>query len=600
MCFSFIDAIGHARRGLLAGGGCAADRGRRAAATRAPAWRTAVVSHAHGGRAVQGLRALCAVAALFGMTPAGEAEVLTTQSMALEGQGRMSAAALRPMPAGPHAAHEAQTQEPTSDRDGDGLIDVRLRTEKLGDDESLLLSWAPVDACRLTPTPQDALLRCDRQIAVEDAGDTATQRLLWRAGFDSLLVVSSTTLGSESNVPPGSARLRATAHVEPSRSDARSRRRLTLLRAQWWHYQGRPETALELLARLDAEDPGNPDVLSFRARLELERGKSRQAEAVFRSAAALAPRRSDLVRAVEELTRQRAPSVEVERSLRDVGGIWREGTLTMTGRRELRPYLMLTGELQRTEGSVRGLRMRSGEVASPSFTQWLAEASLEQQFSSGTRLRGGLAAGRAGLGALAAVELLGAAGKTLLAGEVNRPFGEFLEGAAQAGTRDRVEATRQQTLGSRGGAWLVAARNGYRLEGDLVATSTALTLGAVYQIRRRDPSVSVQYGLDIEANVSRLLVVDGEFAFAPLNIAARQVHVGGLNVVQGVGRGFRVDLSGGYALDRLGGRGAFGQARLWTPSLRRVNADVWAEYRLHILTTAQRATRVGARVWVTF
>lgn len=462
------------------------------------------------------------------------------------------------------------------------------------------MTWAPATACRMDRAPGEAVLRCTSPVTVEGGEESRPTRLQWRVGFDSVLVSSTTDLVDSVDVRAGSARLRAHAEPPVSRSDARSQRRLALLRAQWWHYDGRPETAIAMLAELDAVQPDNPDVLAFRARIDLERGRTRRAEEVYREALRHAPRRSDLKRAVAELSRQRAAAVQVERSARDVGGVWRENRVVVTGYRDASPYLQASGKVEHVEGSVTGVRLRSGDVASPTFRQWLAEGSLERQFVRGTRLRGGLAIGPAGLGPFGGVEFVNAAGRTLVSAELNRPFGEFLEGAAQAGSRDRLELTRQQTLGSRGGAWVVAARNRYRLERDALASSYALTLGGVYQIRRRSPSMSVQYGFDMETGIDRRMAESEQGPFAPLNVSSRRVHVGGVNVVQPVGKRIRVDVSGGYALDQLGGRGTFGQARVWTPTTRRVNGDVWAEYRLHVLTTAQRATRVGARVWVTF
>jgi tetratricopeptide (TPR) repeat protein len=462
------------------------------------------------------------------------------------------------------------------------------------------MTWAPAAACRVERSPGEAVLRCASAVVVEGAEEAVATRLQWRVGFDSVLVSSTTDLVDSIDLRAGSARLIAQVEPPVARSDARSQRRLALLRAQWWHYDGRPETALEMLAELDAAHPESPDVLAFRARIDLERGRTRRAEEVYREALQQAPRRSDLRRAVAELSRQRAPAVEVERSARDVGGVWRENRVAVSGRRDARSHLQASGKFEYVEGSITGVRLRSGEIASPTFQQWLAEGSLERQLVRGTRLRGGLAIGPAGLGSFGGVEFANAAGRTLVSAERNRPFGEFLEGAAQAGSRDRVELTRQQTLGSRGGAWAVAARNRYRLERDALASSYALTLGGVYHIRRRSPSVSVQYGFDMEAGIERQMAESEQGPFAPLNVSSRRVHVGGLNVVQPVGKRIRLDLSGGYAIDQLGGRGTFGQARLWTPTTRRVNGDVWAEYRLHVLTTAQRATRVGARAWVTF
>lgn len=477
---------------------------------------------------------------------------------------------------------------------------IRLEYRALASEEQLLMTWAPAEACRVDRAPGEAVLRCVSSVTVEGAEGATASRLQWRVGFDSVLVSSTTDLVESVDTSTGSARLMAHAEPAVSRSDARSQRRLALLRAQWWHYDGRPETALSMLAELDAGQPDSADVLAFRARIDLERGRTRRAEQVYRNALVQAPRRSDLIRAVTDLSRQRAPAVEVERSARHVGGVWHETRLAVSGHRDARPYLQASGKIERVEGRVTGVRLRSGHIASPTFQQWLAEGSLERQLVRGTRLRGGLAIGPSGLGPFGGVEFVNAAGRTLVSGELNRPFGEFLEGAAQAGSRDRVELTRQQTLGSRGGAWVVAARNRYRLAHEVFATSYALTMGAVYQIRRRTPSLSLQYGFDMEAGITREMVESEQGTFAPLNVASRRVHVGGVNIVQPVGPRMRVDVSGGYAVDQLGGRGAFGQARVWTPTTRRMNGDVWAEYRLHVLTTAQRATRVGARLWVSF
>lgn len=478
-------------------------------------------------------------------------------------------------------------------------VDVDVRLERTEPEASLRVEWMPATACRSTQTGREWLLTCEHGVNVRSSPDLGASGLQWRAGFDSLLVSSNTDLRAHDD-PTGGVRLTASAEVVASRSDARSQRRLDLLRAQWWHYDGRSEMARALLATLESAEPNSPDIRAFLARIDLERGRTRRAEETYRAALTAAPRRTDLKRAVAELARQRAPAIEFERNTRRVGGVWTESHVIVGARSEIQPHLVLAGKIDRVTGRVDGVRLRSGDIATAAVDQTLVEGSLEYQLARGTRVRSGAAAGPSGLGAFGGVEFVNSAGRTIVSAEANRPFGEFLEGAAQAGSRDRFEITRQQTLGSRGGAWVVAARSRYRLAGEVWASSLAFTAGGVFQVVRRNPSVSLQYGYDLEQPVRLRTVATEGGSFAPLNVSPRRVHVAGLNVVQGIGNGLRVDVSGGYAFDQLGGRGTFGQARLWSPTPRRFNADLWAEYRLHVLTTAQRAARGGARMWVSF
>ena len=60
-----------------------------------------------------------------------------------------------------------------------------------------------------------------------------------------------------------------------------------------------------------------------------------------------------------------------------------------------------------------------------------------------------------------------------------------------------------------------------------------------------------------------------------------------------------LDAHAGYAIDRLGGRGAVAEAHVrWTRG--RTSAEVWADRRLQTLTTTTAVTRIGASAVIRF
>ena len=143
--------------------------------------------------------------------------------------------------------------------------------------------------------------------------------------------------------------------------------------------------------------------------------------------------------------------------------------------------------------------------------------------------------------------------------------------------------------------------NSYRLESGHRAATTAFGLGVIRTIRQGQPALTLQYGLDKEHRRSGTVMTTPEgLSFAPVPLASREVHLFGAIARFNPFRVWDAEATGGYTIDRLGGRGTFMTARLTPPPSATVGVGLWAERRLHTIATTERVLRGGMSLTVRF
>jgi hypothetical protein len=192
-------------------------------------------------------------------------------------------------------------------------------------------------------------------------------------------------------------------------------------------------------------------------------------------------------------------------------------------------------------------------------------------------------------------------GTSTLIAERGRPYWELLEAVAGDGRRDRLGLQRQWRFRADTAAWALVDLNSYRLASGHRAATTALGLGVIRTIRQGQPSLTLQYGLDKEHRRSGTVVTTPEgLSFAPVPLVSREVHLFGTIARFNPFRVWEAEATGGYTLDRLGGRGTFMTARLTPPPSATAGVALWVERRLYTIATTERVLRGGMSLTVRF
>jgi hypothetical protein len=184
-------------------------------------------------------------------------------------------------------------------------------------------------------------------------------------------------------------------------------------------------------------------------------------------------------------------------------------------------------------------------------------------------------------------------GSTRVSAEFGRSFWESPESVARHTQRDRIGVERQLRIDAGTTAWAIVNWSRYRATSRSDLSSGSMVAGVVRTVRRARPTLTLQYGLDIERRfVARTATTLDARPPAAIGLVSREVHVAGL-----IGRFplalWDVETAAGYTADRLGGRGTFMTARMTPRPGRRVGVELWAERRLYALATTQQEMRAG-------
>lgn len=397
---------------------------------------------------------------------------------------------------------------------------------------------------------------------------------------------------------------RVTSQVQPAGSglvDDSGLRRLELLNVQYLMHEGRYEDVLTLLTALAERFPEDPDVLVARASFDADRGRMSDANLAFERAFQSAPQRADISRLIDQRARMNAPRASVETETRTISNAWDERSQRLNFDARIRPDVPVTFTFQQLD--VRPAPSQSFLTSPASHrTAHRFEASTTVPLANVLRITANVFGTAGGLGAGISAARDDLRGRTELVAESGRPFWEFLETATADGRRDRVGAVRQWRFRPDMAAWVDTGLNKYRVPGGPSATSATVTVGFIRTIRRSGPSVTLQYGFDKETSLGVKAAVNPDVAGVARTIAlsSREVHLFGAVsrlALRGLGE---LETTGGYTVDRLGGRGSFLTARLNPPLTAKVGVSAWFDRRVYALATTQQAVRSGVQMMVRF
>jgi tetratricopeptide (TPR) repeat protein len=383
--------------------------------------------------------------------------------------------------------------------------------------------------------------------------------------------------------------------------DPAAARRVDLLRVQWLTYHGHYTRTSDLLTDLGQRFPRDPDVLLARGRFDADRGRQSSADRNYLAARLEAPHRDDIAKLLDENERVRSPYASVQLDARTVGHAWEERSERAMVVAHVQPHLPVSFSLDRLHVSAPAVRGDEGRTApletSPTRFEATAALPLWPGMSVAPTLMG--TNGGAGVGITATHHDLH--GSSTLIAERGRPYWELLEAVAADGRRDRLGLQRQWRFRADTAAWALVDFNDYRLATGHRAATAALGVGVIRTIRQGQPSLTLQYGLDKEHRRSGTVVTTPEgLSFAPVPLASREVHLFGAIAKFNPFRVWEGEATGGYTLDRLGGRGAFMTARLTPPPNATFGVALWAERRLYTIATTERVLRAGMSLTVRF
>ncbi len=373
--------------------------------------------------------------------------------------------------------------------------------------------------------------------------------------------------------------------------------RLVALRAQLLAVTARKRQALDLLEDFAAVHPESAQVFAGLALLDQSMDLNRRAQSRFAQAAGLEPDNEDYRNSLQETERNEAPNIETEFLRRTVQGEEGEDLVRIVGEQVLGHALKLHFAADQDAASIVGIRSTSGAIAPFRGVARRGEATLQYETENGLRIEGSLYASDAGPGVGAAVVRPDAQGSSAIQVELGRPYWEFMQSLAEGGARDRLEIHREFAGGPRISGSLALALNRYNLKGVSNAASSATAQGRLTFGILRNPRLSFEYNLDSEYKLSVASLVDaGGNPFQPLPLVSREVHSLGMAVAAEPIRHLQANVSGGYAIDRLGGRAPFITLSLNYRDKGRFAGGLDFDRRLYFLNTARVETIVGGHL----
>jgi hypothetical protein len=464
-----------------------------------------------------------------------------------------------------------------------------MRVEETSGALRVHLDWPAPVAVSSSPNGRELLVRFDRRLEAATPPDLAKQAPAWiesvSIGFDTMLVRAArdVTFRVSSAGRTVTIELSPTAAVERERppDQQEGERRLELLRAQLLVADGRLGAAEAALTRFVRDHPTSVPGLTTLAQVELQRGRWRAAERRLNDALGLDPASEDVELILDEIHGSQASRVRTDLEIKHVDGGQREESARLSG------HARVTRGV-RVGASYEGRRLT---YLNTRTERDRGEAFLQADLERGSMLRlSGFAS--EDLGGGLAFSHPDAGGRTLAQVEYRRAYWEFVESIIGRGTRDRAELRREQTfsrLNLRGAVaanrYSLANLDGLGSAAD-VATSLAAEAGAAVSVWPRNPSLGIDYALDIESVRS--------LTPGTLPLVSRQVHaLGGTTFVR-FSRRLVGDAFAGYSWDRLGGRGPFTGGRLTYGGSSRLGMEIWIDRRLNAVTTTERVTRAGA------
>lgn len=459
----------------------------------------------------------------------------------------------------------------------------------------VVVRWTDVVGFETSSDTRETIIRFDRPIEVELPEFPQSELAGWidsvQTGYDSLLVRAPGEVvfdvyarGTEVVIDLSAAsNSGGPEFVSP---DGGAGVRLDVLRAQVFVRMRRYREALDLLERLSIEAPGNSDVVVSLAQAELEVGRWRRAMELYRTELARTGHNPGIERSMEAIDRTHGDRFRSVVRSRQVRGGLSESILSMTGAAHLSEGVVIGTDLEQnvwsTEDGPAGLRHGRNR-----------RADTYVQFDSigGSRFRAGLTSGRGTTGGLLEFERPDAGGELAIRARYGRPYWDLFEGILGNAVRDRIGVERTQTLGRRVDARVGLSANRYRLPDSYAALPTiGMAASVFYSARRENPEIYAGYTVDVERV--------GRATAETFSMADREVHALTTGTAVTFGHA-TVSANGGFALDRFGGRGAFGELRFGFDA-GPVRLEAWADQSLNAAATVNVVRTFGGALTLGF
>ncbi|WP_426958258.1 tetratricopeptide repeat protein [Muricoccus radiodurans] len=346
-------------------------------------------------------------------------------------------------------------------------------------------------------------------------------------------------------------------------SEPWEQRRLLILEAQAAARQGRTGQARDRLGRALAEQPGDVDLSVALAELEGRSGDWRRGLSLYDAVLEADPGAAEVARARRALAMNRGPRLNVDSYASFAPRGERTQGVQLRAAAPLVPDWALDASVETQRGAARNVARQDGLTGGPlSVTRTRGEIGVSREWGGGggAVTRAGLFAAEGGPGAFVQHNWQWFAGQTTLSGDYRRPYWESLTALQNNARRDAVALQHEARLaeGLVGQAGLGFARYGVPGRSDLssgptvnAALTWTLPLGDQLEAwnARLSYRFAAEYLSDVEARSRPLL-----------DVREREVHALTATAEGPVGPGL-LTATGGYAVDRFGGRGPIGTLR---------------------------------------
>jgi predicted Zn-dependent protease len=369
--------------------------------------------------------------------------------------------------------------------------------------------------------------------------------------------------------------------------------RYELLNARIDLETGKQHAAAEQLNGLLKEFPRDSQVLGYTANAENYVGRWQRALRLLREASALAPENEDIEVLKHDIERLHAQHVKLDHEWRALGD-HDEHITTLSGFHTVSEGTDVGIEVQNNHLNSDTLRRADGRIARFKDDKQRGEFFVRHTEEEGRTWKASLFANNDTAGAggyFDWVNRLGISGASI---EFHRPYWEFVEGVLDDATRDRAELRHAARINEKMTVELDASLNRYNVDSEENVASGVGVGGTVAYQLLDDPYLAVIYGVDAEYELDHEDRVDGTgTAYRPFPFRSREVHSLALSGTYRFTRRTYLDYTGGYGVDRLGGHGPVGEARLTHELTDKTEVQGRAAYGIGAGETDEDISRVG-------
>jgi len=375
-------------------------------------------------------------------------------------------------------------------------------------------------------------------------------------GYDTILLRASRDVTHDIQIKDRQIRIVMTAAGQEELTAPKTDKRLALLEVELLSRSQGPLAARPAAEQLAAANPKDVQPTLLFADIEQRLGNWQSALEQYDRALVLAPGQADVVQAQAQTRHDRGPQYRVDFAKQVISGA---DTQYITRQQ---------GWFEPTPRTVAGFDYEIREVWSPNvqkldgyagpFQGWRqrSEVYIGQNIDEeGLFVRGGILAGAGTAGPSARVEKRQDNERLTFIGEYHRAYWEFVEGMANDGRRDRLEAQYSNTLDPQdrlvGSLFLAGNRYGVKGIPD-VTNSVAPIADLTYALIQARPLVNLTYNIDAEYlfGTKNFFNSDGQ-EYSPLPITSREIHSAIATISGFVTDYMRYTVSGGYQFDRL-------------------------------------------------